>query len=127
MGFSGLNEPTQHELPDFTHFSCVLAHEYFGDLASGKIFTKTNWRPSVSIRGRGTSRYSDLYAGFSGLNKPTQQELPDFTHFSCVLAHEYFCDLASGKIFTETNWRPSVSTRGRGTSGYSYLNGGFRA
>src|SRR5688572_1238606 len=65
--------------------------------------------------------------GFSGLNEPTQQELPDITHFSCVLAHEYFGDLASGKIFSETNWRPSVSSRGRGTSGYSDLNGGFRA
>src|SRR5688572_94695 len=39
--FSRPNWPTQQELPDFTHFSCVLAHEYFGDLASGKIFTET--------------------------------------------------------------------------------------
>ena len=53
-GFSGVNEPAQEELADFSHFSCVLAHEYFGDLDSGKIFTETNWRPSVSTRGRGT-------------------------------------------------------------------------
>src|SRR5688572_30395520 len=115
---------TQQELPDFTHFSCVLGHEYFGDLASGKIFTETNRRPSVSTRGRGIGLQRFKW-GFSGLNEPTQQELPDFTHFSCVLAHEYFGDLASSKIFTETNQRPSVSTRGRGTSGYSDLNGGF--
>src|SRR5687767_15845495 len=65
--------------------------------------------------------------GFSGVNESVQEELADFSHFSCVLAHEYFGDLASGKIFTETNCRPSVSTRGRGTSSYSDLNGGFRA
>ena len=65
--------------------------------------------------------------GFLGVNEPAQEELADFSHFSCVLAHEYFGDLASGKNFTETNWRPSESTRGRGTSGYSDLNGGFRA
>src|SRR5688572_25150995 len=57
----------------------------------------------------------------------TQQELPDFTHFSCVFAHEYFGDLASGKIFTETNWRPSVSTRGRGIAGATGINGVLRA
>ena len=126
-GFSGPKEPAQQELADFSHFSCVLAHEYFGDLASGKIFTETNWRPSVTTQGRGTSGYSDLKWGFSGVNEPAQEELADFSHFSCVLAHEYFGDLASCKIFTETNWRPSVSTRGRGTSGYSDLNGGFWA
>ena len=65
--------------------------------------------------------------GFSGPKEPAQQELADFSHFLCVLAHEYFGDLASGKIFIETNWRPFVSTRGRGTSGYSDLNGGFLA
>ena len=122
-----MNEPTQEELADFSHFSCVLAHEYFGDLASGKIFTETNWRPSVTTRERGTSGYSDLSGGFLGVNEPAQQELADFSHFSCVLVHEYFGDLASGKIFTETNWRPSVNTRGRGSSSYSDLNRGFRA
>src|SRR5688572_12903705 len=125
MDFYGLPARSSHELPDFTHFSCVLAHEYFGDLASGKIFTETNWRPSVSTRGRGTSGYSNLNGGFSGLKEPTQQILPDFTHFSCVLAHEYFGDLASGKIFTETNWRPSVSTRGRGYVGLQRFKWGF--
>src|SRR5687767_11394990 len=96
---------------------CVLAHEFFGDLASGKIFTKTNWRPSVSTRGRGTSGYSNLNGGFWGLNEPTQKKLPNFTHFSSLLADEYFGDLASGKTFTETIWRPSVSTQGRVSSG----------
>ena len=50
-GFSGVNEPAQEELANFSHFSCVLDHEYFGDLTSGKIFPETNWRPSVSTRG----------------------------------------------------------------------------
>ena len=59
------------------------------------------------------------------MNEPAQEELSDFSHFSCVLAHKYFGDLASDKNFRETNWRPSVSTRGRSTSGYSDLNGGF--
>ena len=53
-GFSGVNEPAQEEFADFSHFSCVLAHKYFGDLDSGKIFLKTNWRKSVGTRGRGT-------------------------------------------------------------------------
>src|SRR5688572_17081786 len=125
--FLGLNEPTQQELPYFTHFSCVLAHEYFGDLASGKIFHRNQLETLRKYPGEGYVGLQRFKWGFSGLKEPTQQELPDFTHFSCVLAHEYFGDLASGKIFTETNWRPSKSTRGRGTSGYSDLNGGFRA
>ena len=53
-GFSGVNESAQEELADFSHFSCVLAHKYFGVLASDKFFPKTNWRPFVSTRGRGT-------------------------------------------------------------------------
>ena len=39
-GFSGVHEPAQEELGDFSHFSCVLAQEYFGDMASGKISPK---------------------------------------------------------------------------------------
>src|SRR5688572_15743674 len=78
-GFSGLNELTQHELPDFTHFSCVLAHEYFGDLASGKIFIETNWRPSVSTRGRGTSFFRDLNGRFRS------SIFPYTTHFRSLL------------------------------------------
>ena len=55
-GFSSVNEPTQEELGDFLiFFVCVSAHEYFGDLASGKILIETNCGPSVSTRGRGTS------------------------------------------------------------------------
>ena len=53
-GFSIVNEPAQEELGDFSHFSCVLDHQYFGDLAFGKIFPESNWRSSVSTRGRGT-------------------------------------------------------------------------
>ena len=67
--------------------------------------------------GEGYVKLERSKKGFSGVNEPAQEELADFSHFSCVLAHEYFGDLASGKIFTEINWRPSVSTRGRGTSG----------
>ena len=37
-----MNEPAQEELADISHFSCVLAHEYFDDLASGKICPETN-------------------------------------------------------------------------------------
>ena len=58
-----MNESTQHKLGDFLIF-CVLAHEYFGDFASGKICLETNWRPYVSTRGRGTWFYNNLKWGF---------------------------------------------------------------
>ena len=77
--------------------------------------------------GEGYTKLERFKWGFSGVNEPAQEELADLSHFSCVLAHEYFSDLASGKISTETNWRPSVSPRGRGTSSYNNLNGGFQA
>ena len=80
MAVSGVNEPTQEELADFSHFSCVLAHEYFGDLASGKIFTKTKWRPSVSTLGRG-SQARAIQMVVSWVNEPAQEELADFFIF----------------------------------------------
>ena len=43
MRVSGVNESAQDELANFSHFSCVLAREYFGDLTSGKICPETNW------------------------------------------------------------------------------------
>src|SRR5687767_1368984 len=126
MGFFGSKEPAYDALAGLAYLSWVLGYEYFGDLASGEIFTETNWRPSVTTRGRGTSGYSDLNGGFRARKKSRKRKWRICLIFR-VLAHEYFGDLASGKIFTETNWRPSVTTRGRGTSGYSDLNGGFRA
>src|SRR5688572_17442783 len=101
-----------------------------------RIFLSTSFRQDVRRNQLETGgnyagqRYISLHRfrwRFWGPKEPAQQELADFSHCSCVLAHEYFGDLASGRIFNETNWRPSVTTRGRGTSGYSDLNGGFRA
>ena len=76
-----MNEPAQEKFGDFLIFSCVLAHKYFGDLTSGKIYPETNWRPSVSTRGRGTWSYNNLKRGFSGVNEPAQEKLGDFLIF----------------------------------------------
>src|SRR5688572_27214933 len=108
----------------FSFFVCVSPRK-LGGPGFGKNFNRNQLKSVRKNPGEGNVRLQGFKWGFLGLNEPAQQELADFSHFSCVLAHEYFGDLASGKIFTETNWRPSVSTRGRGTSGYSDLNGGF--
>ena len=92
----------------------MIAHKYFGDLASDKVFLETNWRPIRRYSGEGYVKLLQFKKEFSGVNEPAQEELGDFLIFH-VNAHKYFGDLASIKICPETNWKPFVGTRGRST------------
>lgn len=38
---------TQHELDEFLSFSCMLAHEYFGDMSFGRFLCETFMDPYV--------------------------------------------------------------------------------
>ena len=51
-GIFGHERGDASEIRRFSHFSCVLAHKYFGDSAFGKICPETNWRPFVGTWGR---------------------------------------------------------------------------
>ena len=91
-----MNEPTQGKLGDFLILTCMLAHKYFGDLASGKICPETNQRHFVVTHGRGTLSYNNL-KGVFGCERAGAREIRRFSHFSCELAHKYFGNSAFGK------------------------------